>query len=162
MRSDRPWFCTAVAAGALNEFRNAGSNRKVATPLRALIVEHSHHDIDSMLFELRECGFLVEHTLVETEEDFRTALAGNDFDVVLADYRPPNWSALDALQELRRTGNDIPFLLVSGEEAAVECIKLGASDYVLKDHLSRLPVALMRAMQKFEWCLRAVIPPIQK
>jgi DNA-binding NtrC family response regulator len=117
--------------------------------LRALIVEHSHQDIDSMLFEPRESGFLVKHTLVETREDFRAALAGNNFDAVLADYQLPNWSGLDALAELRRTGKDTPFLLVGGtlgEEAAVECIKQGASDYILKDHLSRLPIALMRAM----------------
>jgi CheY-like chemotaxis protein len=122
---------------------------KTLTPLRALIVEHSHQDIDSMLFELRESGFPVEHTLVETREDFRAALAGNNFDAVLADYRIPNWSGLNALAELRRTGKDTPFLLVGGtlgEEAAVECIKQGASDYILKEHSSRLPIALMRAM----------------
>ena len=127
----------------------ATSTSKIAAPFRALIVEHSGSDIESMLFELRESGFLVEHTLVETREDFRAALAEKDFDAVLADYRLPSWSGLDALVELRRTGKDIPFLLVSGtvgEEAAVECIKQGASDYILKNHLSRLPIALTRAM----------------
>lgn len=122
---------------------------RISTPLRALIVEHAHHHIDSILFQLRESGFQVEHTLVETREGFRAALAANNFDAVLAGYQLPNWSGLDALVELRSTGKDIPFLLVSGtlgEEAAVECIKLGASDYILRDHLSRLPVALIRAM----------------
>ena len=127
--------------GTLEETQNS----KISTPLRALIVEHSVVDIDSILLELRESGFLVEPTLVETPEEFRAALAENSFDAVLADYKLPNWSGLDALFELRGTGKDIPFLLVSGtlgEEAAVECIKQGASDYILKDHLSRLPVAL--------------------
>jgi two-component system, cell cycle sensor histidine kinase and response regulator CckA len=122
---------------------------KVTMPLRALIVEHSRHDIDSILLELRESGFQVEHTVVETREDFRVALAGNHFDAVLAGCLLPNWSGLDALVELRGSGRDLPFLLVSGtwgEEEALECIKLGASDYILKDHLSRLPVAVMRAM----------------
>jgi two-component system cell cycle sensor histidine kinase/response regulator CckA len=124
-------------------------NSKISTLLRALIVEHSVVDVDSILLELRESGFLVEPTLVETPEEFRAALAENSFDAVLADYKLPNWSGLDALFELRGTGKDIPFLLVSGtlgEEAAVECIKQGASDYILKNHLSRLPVALVRAM----------------
>jgi two-component system cell cycle sensor histidine kinase/response regulator CckA len=122
---------------------------RMTKPFRTLIVENSQSDIELILIELRESGFVVEPTLVETREEFRAALAGNDFDAVLADYRLPNWSGLDALEELRRTGKDIPFLLVSGmvgEEAAVESIKQGASDYILKDHLSRLPIALMRAM----------------
>lgn len=122
---------------------------KVLTPLRALIVGYSHNDLDLILFELRESGFDVEHTVVSSREEFRTAVAGNSFDVVLADYRLPSWSGLDALVELRRAGKDIPFLLVAGtlgEEVAVECIKQGVNDYVLKDHLSRLPIALTRAM----------------
>jgi PAS domain S-box-containing protein len=125
------------------------SNSKVLTPLRALIVGYSHSDLDSILFELRESGFDVEHAVAESREDFRAALAENNFDVVLADYRLPSWSGLDALVELRRAGKDIPFLLVAGtlgEEVAVECIKQGVNDYVLKDHLSRLPIALTRAM----------------
>ena len=134
-----------MKSGTLEETQNP----RISTPLRALIVEDSRDDIDLMLFELRESGFQVEYTLVETKEKFRAALAGNSFDAVLADYRLPSWSGLDALVELRRTGKDIPFLLVTGtlgEEAAVECIKQGVSDYILKSHLSRLPVALMRAM----------------
>jgi len=122
---------------------------KVLTPLRALIVGYSHGDLDSILLELRESGFDVEHAVAESREDFRAAVAENNFDVVLADYRLPSWSGLDALVELRRAGKDIPFLLVAGtlgEEVAVECIKQGVNDYVLKDHLSRLPIALTRAM----------------
>jgi two-component system, cell cycle sensor histidine kinase and response regulator CckA len=138
-------WCSNMKSGTLEAIQIP----KTLTPLRALIVEHSHQDIDSMLVELRESGYLVEYTLVETREAFRAALSGNNFDAVLAAYRLPNWSGLDALVELRRTGKDIPFLLVSGtlgEEAAVECIKQGASDYIRKDHLSRLPAALKRAM----------------
>jgi two-component system cell cycle sensor histidine kinase/response regulator CckA len=122
---------------------------KNSTLLRALIVGHSQDEIDLILCELKKSGFDVEHTLVETREDFCSAIAGGNFDAVLADYRLPTWSGLDALLELRRTGKDIPFLLVTGtlgEEAAVECIKQGANEYILKDHLSRLPIALTRAM----------------
>jgi len=122
---------------------------KVLTPLRALIVGHSRGEQDSILFELRESGFSVEHTVVESRADFHAAIAGNNFDVVLADYPLPSWTGLDALVDLRRTGKDTPFLLIAGsleKEVAVECIKQGANDYVLKDHLSRLPIALIRAM----------------
>src|SRR5271154_4769514 len=122
---------------------------KVLKPLLALIVGHSDSDLDSILFELKASGFDVKHAVVESREDFRVAVTKNNFDVVLADYRLPSWSGLDALVELRRSGKDIPFLLVAGtlgEEVAVECIKQGVNDYILKDHLSRLPIALTRAM----------------
>src|SRR6202012_5080904 len=69
----------------------------------------------------------------------------------LADYRLPSWSGLDAFADLRAAGRDIPFLLVTGtlgEEAAVDCIKQGISDYILKDRLKRLPVALNRALSE--------------
>lgn len=121
----------------------------ISTPLRALIVGHSHNDLELILLELRHSGFHVEHTVVESNAEFREAIDANNFDVVLADYRLPSWTGLDALVELRRAGKDMPFLLVAGtlgEETAVECIKQGANDYILKDHLSRLPIALTRAM----------------
>ena len=124
---------------------------KASTPLRALIVENSRHDVELILFELRESGFRIEPTLVETRDDFLTALSKGAFDVVLADYRLPGWCGLDAFAELQTVGRDIPFLLVTGtlgEEAAVDCIKRGISDYILKDHLSRLPVALNRALSE--------------
>jgi two-component system cell cycle sensor histidine kinase/response regulator CckA len=121
----------------------------VLRPLRALIVGHSHSDLELILLELRQSGFHVDHTAVESYEEFCKAIAENSFDVVLADYTLSSWTGLDALVELRRAGKDIPFLLIAGtlgEEIAVECIKQGANDYVLKDHLSRLPIAVMRAM----------------
>jgi two-component system, cell cycle sensor histidine kinase and response regulator CckA len=120
-----------------------------AMPLRALLVEHSREDIELILFQLSGAGFRTDHTLAQTKEEFVAALAENDYDVVLADYRLPKWNGLEALRELQDRGKDIPFLLVTGtlgEEAAVECIKQGASDYILKDHLSRLPIALTRAL----------------
>src|SRR5260370_8714846 len=61
----------------------------------------------------------------------------------------PSWTGLEALQELRDAGRDTPFILVTGtlgEEAAVECIKQGVTDYIRKDHMSRLPLALRRAI----------------
>ena len=124
---------------------------QATTPLRVLLVEHSQHDIELILFELRDSGFRVEPTLVETRDDFLRALTNNQFDVVLADYRLPGWCGLDAFADLRASGRDIPFLLVTGtlgEEAAVDCIKQGINDYILKDRLKRLPIALNRALSE--------------
>jgi two-component system, cell cycle sensor histidine kinase and response regulator CckA len=120
-------------------------------PLRVLILEHSPPDVELILLELKEAGILMEQTVVENAEQFRHAIRQESFDVVLSDYRLPGWTGLEALKELRAEGMDIPFLLVTGtlgEEAAVQCIKEGVSDYVLKDHISRLPVALQRAIRE--------------
>jgi two-component system cell cycle sensor histidine kinase/response regulator CckA len=120
-------------------------------PLRVLILEHSPHDVDLMLFELKEAGVLIEQTVAENAEQFRRAIREETFDAVLSDYRLPNWTGLEALKELRAEGVDTPFLLVTGtlgEEAAVECIKEGVNDYILKDHISRLPIALRRAVRE--------------
>ena len=122
---------------------------KAMGPLHLLIVEDSRNDVDLILLKLREAGFRVGYTLAENQEQFRRALQQEDFDAILSDYRFPNWTGLEALQELRETDRDIPFLLVTGalgEEAAVECIKQGATDFILKDRISRLPVALHRAL----------------
>ncbi len=129
-------------------FEEAGTLKAMA-PLHVLIVEHSRNDVELILHELRGAGFYLDHTLAENKEQFRRALQHENFDAILSDYRLPNWTGLEALQELRATGREIPFLLVSGtlgEEAAVECIKQGVTDYILKDQISRLPGALRLAI----------------
>jgi two-component system, cell cycle sensor histidine kinase and response regulator CckA len=121
----------------------------LAVPLRLLIVEHTPEDVELVLLALKESGVSADHTLVQTRDGLRQALQKGEYDAVLCDYRLPGWSGLDALQELRESGKDIPFLLVTGtlgEEAAVECMKRGINDYILKDHISRLPMALHRAV----------------
>ncbi len=75
----------------------------------------------------------------------------NSYDVILADYKLPNWNGMESVEILRREGLDVPVILVSGalgELTAVECIKQGAADYVLKDHMARLPEAVRRAMRE--------------
>jgi PAS domain S-box-containing protein len=117
--------------------------------LRALIVEDSQQDVELALLELRSSGLQIEHRVVEDEKAFLEAIQNDEFDVVLSDYRLPSWTGMDALRLLKSSGREWPFLLISGtlgEEAAVECIKQGVSDYILKDHISRLPVALRRAL----------------
>ena len=136
-----------MTTGALEEARPA----QTGVPLRALILEDSPDDLELLLLHLRHSGFNVTHTQVERKEQFRAALQADHFDVVFADYHLPNWTGIEAIRELRSLGKDIPLLLITGtlgEEAAVECIKQGANDYLLKEHLSRLPDALSRALSE--------------
>lgn len=119
--------------------------------LRVLIVEHTKPDVELLLLQLKGMGIPFDATLAEDAQQFRRTLTENDFAIVLSDYRLPNWNALDALRELRDAGKDIPFIVVTGtlgEEAAVECIKQGVSDFVLKDNLSRLPASIQRALNE--------------
>ncbi|HTQ60987.1 MAG TPA: response regulator [Candidatus Solibacter sp.] len=125
--------------------------RERTAPLRVLILENEPQDVDLAVMELRASGLDMEVTLAQNRDQFLSALHEEKFDAILADYRLPNWTGLDALKELRASGKDIPFLLVTGtlgEEAAVECIKQGVNDYILKDHLIRLPAALRRALDE--------------
>ncbi len=120
-------------------------------PLRVLLVEDSRSDADLYLRELKRAGFEVRADLVQTPEEYDQRLRSTSYDIVLADYRLPDWTGLDALSQLQQMEKDIPFVLVTGtlgEEAAVECVKQGVTEYVLKQHLARLPVAVHRALQE--------------
>src|SRR5712692_2441802 len=134
-----------MKSGILEEMQKP----ETMTPLQALILEDSKDDVELLLLYLRRTGFNVTHSVAENMKQFRAALMEKDFDVVLSDYTLPGWTGLDAARELRGMGKDTPLLLVTGtlgEEAAVECIKHGVTDYVLKDNLKRLPSALTRAL----------------
>ena len=88
--------------------------------------------------------------VVQDEAAFTPALVQSP-DIMLADYNLPSWKGMEALEILRREGLDIPMIMVSGalgDMTAVECIKRGATDYVLKDGLARLPEAIRRALQE--------------
>ncbi|MDP9339865.1 MAG: response regulator [Acidobacteriota bacterium] len=119
------------------------------TPVELLIVEHSPDDVELMLLELNKADVVTNHTIVEDRRQFCQAISDRPFDAVLSDFNLPTWTGMDALRELRVMDKITPFLLVTGtlgEEAAVECIKQGVSDFVLKEHMVRLPVALRRAI----------------
>jgi PAS domain S-box-containing protein len=121
--------------------------------LRVLMIEDDAVDVDLALRELRKAGFEVQAEVIQTPDEFDRAMAKASYDAVLSDYRLPGWTGLDAAIRLRRQKFYIPFILVTGilgEEAAVDCIKQGVSDYVLKEHISRLPLALERALQEQE------------
>src|SRR3972149_5626215 len=97
-------------------------------PVRVLIVEDNPDDADLLLIELRRGGFEVDSSLVQTAAALEKALAAQTWDLVISDYSMPQFSALDALAPLRRTGVDLPFIIVSGaigEDTAVAAMKAG-------------------------------------
>jgi signal transduction histidine kinase len=118
--------------------------------LRVLLVEDDPADRDLILRELGKGEFEIISDVVGTAEEFRERIRTNRPDVVLADYNLGQWRGTEALEILRQEGLDIPLILVSGalgDVAAVECIKQGVTDYVLKDSLARLLVALRGALK---------------
>src|SRR4051812_39198674 len=128
-----------------------GNSRKDAhqtggNPLRVLIVEDSLDDYDLLVRELRKGGYQPEALRVQTKAAMVEALE-QPWDVVLSDWSIPPFSGLGALATLHASGLDIPFLFVSGtvgEETAVEALRAGAHDFLPKDRLARLGVAIER------------------
>lgn len=119
-------------------------------PIRILHLEDSALDHDLVTRTLRKAGLPCELTRVETLEDFLQASTRQEFDIILADYRLPGFTALDAWSALQQQGRHPPFVLLSGaigESAAVEAIKLGISDYVLKDDMGKLAHVLQRTLE---------------
>jgi PAS domain S-box-containing protein len=119
--------------------------------LRVLIVEDSRPDAELQIATLKRAGYDVHFELAHDSTAMRQKLDTADFDIILADYNLQNWTGLDALEVLRESGKDVPVVMVTGslgDEAAVDCIKEGASDYVLKDRLGRLPLAVRRALME--------------
>jgi signal transduction histidine kinase len=117
--------------------------------LRFLLVEDNVVDVELVERGLRRAGFDFTSAVVQTPEDFTRELRANRPHVVLADYNLPHWRGMEALEILAREGLDVPLILVTGalgDMTAVDCIKEGATDYVLKGALTRLPIAIRRAL----------------
>jgi signal transduction histidine kinase len=128
-----------------------GPASSAGAKLRVLLVEDDPADVELALRALRGGGFDPSGDIAQTAQDFSDRVRKNNYDVVLADYNLPSWNGMETLDILRREGLDIPVILVSGclgELKAVECIKEGAADYVLKDHLARLPESARRALRE--------------
>src|SRR5262249_17685394 len=110
-------------------------------------------DAKLLVYELRRHGYTVTFERVETAQTMRTALNAQPWDVILADYSLPGFSAPAALELAQDAGVDIPFIIVSGtvgEAAAVAAMKAGAQDFFLKDNLERLVPAIEREMHDAE------------
>jgi PAS domain S-box-containing protein len=120
--------------------------------LKVLIVEDSEDDSELMLLELRRGGFVPRCQRVTSAEEMLAALKESAWEIILSDYSLPGFDAFTALQMLR-SRLDLPFVVVSGaisEEVAVELMRAGASDYVFKGNLSRLPAAVERELRESE------------
>lgn len=127
------------------------ANDTINEKLRILILEDVPNDAALVEYELRRSGILFWSDRVESREAFLRKIDDFKPDVVLADFALPQFTALDALRLLKERKLNIPFILVTGsqsEEVAVECMKAGADDYVLKMSLKRLPTALLNALAK--------------
>jgi PAS domain S-box-containing protein len=128
-----------------------GLTAPLLLPLRVLIVEDSPADAKLVVQELRRTGRPVEFERVETVEAMRAALERQEWDVVTLDWSMPKFAGPAALAILKETGLDLPFVIVSGtiaEGAAVEAMRAGAHDYVLKGNLLRLTPAVEREVRE--------------
>jgi two-component system, cell cycle sensor histidine kinase and response regulator CckA len=136
---------------ALNDFQE--ERAQGPGNLRVLIIEDNPSDVILIVSLLKQAGYSVEHDTVHRRDELRQKLGEGSYDVILADHNLINWDGFSALEIYRETGCDAPFIVVTaslGDEAAAEYIKQGASDYVLKTRLQRLPLVIERSLrQKF-------------
>jgi two-component system cell cycle sensor histidine kinase/response regulator CckA len=118
-------------------------------PLKILMVEDSEDDAELIARKLRKEGYAFDFKRVESEKQMQEALGENDWDLVISDYVLPHFSGMKCLELVRKNGSGLPLIVVSGkigEEIAVELLKEGANDFVMKDNLVRLPSAVDRAL----------------
>lgn len=119
-------------------------------PLRLLLIEDSDDDARLILREVARGGFEVSSHRVEDAAGLQAALEAQPWDIIICDYSLPQFTALDALELIRRSGRDIPTLIISGtinEESAVSALKNGAHDFLTKANLVRLVPAIRRELQ---------------
>jgi signal transduction histidine kinase len=129
----------------------AGGLQKPLTKLRILLVEDNPADVELISAALRSDGFEVTSDVAQTAEEFTSRIRAASYDLILADYNLPQWKGTEALDILCRENLDVPLIVVTGylgEEKAVEYIKQGAADCVLKDRLARLPTSARRALEE--------------
>jgi len=118
--------------------------------LRVLFVEDLEDDVLLIVRELRRAGYDVSFRKVDTPEEMRNALSNEEWDIILSDYVMPHFTTAEALNILKETGLDIPFIIVSGaigEQTAVELMKAGAHDFVMKDSLAKLGPVVQRELR---------------
>lgn len=125
----------------------------MATPLRALIIEDSQNDCDLLLGVLSHGGYDVTHRRVYSAVALASILEEAQWDIVISDYSMPGFKGTDALAMVRKKGLDVPFVFLSGtigEEIAVNAMRAGAQDYVIKGHAARLLPAIQRELREAE------------
>jgi PAS domain S-box-containing protein len=120
-------------------------------PLRVLFVEDNPDDVQLSLLELRRANVAIVSDIARTKDEFLERISAGSYDAVIADYSLGGWTGMDALAVMKEKGKDLPFILVTGvlgDGVAVDCIKQGVSDYVLKDRLARLPAAVRTSIKE--------------
>lgn len=121
--------------------------------LRVLNVEDSKRDVALLRRHLSRAGYEVISERVETPAAMKAALESQEWDVILCDYSMPHFNALSALMLLKELGLDLPFIIISGtvgEAVAVEAMRAGAHDYLMKENLARLVPTIEREMHEAE------------
>jgi PAS domain S-box-containing protein len=119
--------------------------------LNILIIEDTEDDLLLLLRELEKNGYQVEYQRIETASELQTALENSQLDLILCDYSLPHLQATQALKILNESGKDLPFIIVSGtigEETAVEALKAGAHDFIVKGNYARLSPAIERELRE--------------
>lgn len=117
--------------------------------IRLLLVEDSETDAELLLHQLEKGGFTVSHKRVQTAEDMKRALRQDKWDIVISDFVMPEFDGLSAWKILRKSGLDLPFIIVSGkigEDAAVDAMRSGVHDYIMKSNMKRLIPAVQREL----------------
>jgi DNA-binding NtrC family response regulator len=117
------------------------------TPLRAILIEDCEEDVALLVRALKR-EFALDFVNVQTAEALENALAAGPWDVVFTDYNLPKFNGVLAIEHIKSKQPDTPVIVVSGtigEERAVELVKAGANDYVMKDNLTRVRTAVDRA-----------------
>ncbi len=162
-RSDRPIMTATLTAATPSSAFGQESGPRGTRPwpdpaehselqlIRTLFVEDQPADVELAVAALSRSGFAVQKDVVDEKEPFLERIRGNSYDVVIADYRLPQWSGLEAIQLLRQENIDTPVILCSGllgDINAGECLKQGAADYVLKENLGRLPTSVRQALRE--------------
>lgn len=126
-------------------------------PLRILFVEDLPSDQELAEWQLRTGGLDLISLRVETQDAFLQALDEFQPDLIISDYSMPEFNGMQALKLTLELNREIPFIVLTGsmnEETAAECIKAGASDYVIKEHIYRLPFAALQLPTFFQRALR--------
>ena len=121
--------------------------------LKILFIEDVSSDVDLAVLELRKEKLRFEHTTVYNRVDLIEALEKLKPDLIISDYQMPSFTGLQALKLAKEIDSEIPFILCTGsvnEETAIECIKAGAQDYVIKEHMTRLPFAVKEALEQVQ------------
>jgi PAS domain S-box-containing protein len=119
--------------------------------LRILFVEDLSSDVDLAVLELQKEGLRFEYLRIDARNEFIKALKKFIPDIVISDFMMPSYNGMQALKDSREFDPLLPFILFTGsmnEEIAVECIKAGATDYIIKEHMTRLPFAVKEALEQ--------------